>query len=183
MEVTVEPMSVVDTCEGLINLIRPQAEKAGIELRLKMAKDIPVVRTDAGKVQQIVFNFLSNAVKFSPRDGSVTLSATVRESPNSQHLCIGVADTGPGIAPDLHEKIFDKFTQLDATVTKEHGGTGLGLTISRDLAKILQGQIEVQSEVGQGASFCLLIPFEMESRSVPLMPDLATDATASMIGN
>ncbi len=173
LEVTAAPMSVADTAEGLINLIRPQAEKADITLRLRIEKDIPLVTTDAGKVQQIVFNFLSNAIKFTPPGGSITLETQMLDPISREHparLCISVGDTGPGIAPDMHERIFDKFTQLDPMETRVHGGTGLGLTISRDLAKLLQGRIDVDSDVGRGATFSLTIPVEMQAKSTPLMP-------------
>ena len=174
------PMSVADTVEGLANLIRPQAEKGGIQISQKVERNIPLIRTDAGKVQQIVFNFLSNAVKFTPRGGAVTLSSSVEPHGPDRvpRLRLSVRDTGPGIAPEMHEKIFEKFTQLESTVTREHGGTGLGLTISRDLAELLQGEIELESVEGEGATFNLLIPFELESRTAPLMPDAVPERAA-----
>ena len=154
----------------MINLIKPQAQKAQIDLRLKIPKDLPAVTTDAGKVQQILFNFLANAVKFTPPGGLITLWAEVVGTAPTRQLRIAVRDTGPGIPKDMQEKIFEKFTQLDSTVTREHGGTGLGLTISRDLAKLLQGKIELESNDGQGATFSLVIPLEYTSPSTPLMP-------------
>ena len=178
MELHIEPMSVSDAAEGLINLIRPQAQKAKIKLQISVEPTLAMINTDPGKVQQIVFNFLSNAVKFTPQGGTVTLSAqSVEPSGDDQppRLRISVTDTGPGIEPHLHEKIFEKFTQLDATETREHGGTGLGLTISRNLATLLQGEVEVVSEVGRGATFSLSIPVEMTDRASPLMPQLAGD--------
>ncbi len=174
MEVHVTGMSVTDTAEGLLNLIRPQAQKHQIDLRLKVDPSIPVVQTDAGKVQQILFNFLANAIKFTPEGGTVTLSASLIQptSPNGpERVRISVSDTGPGIAPEDHERIFEKFTQLDPGVTKEHGGTGLGLTISRDLARLLQGRIELNSDTGRGATFSLIIPLVLESHTAPLMPE------------
>ncbi|MAE63553.1 MAG: hypothetical protein CMJ18_04720 [Phycisphaeraceae bacterium] len=174
LELHVAPMPVEDTCEALVTLIRTEAEKAGIDVQMRVSRDIPMPNTDAGKVHQIVFNFLSNAIKFTPRGGTVTLRSQVVQYAGEDQLSISVTDTGPGIPAPEQEKIFDKFTQLDATVTKEHGGTGLGLTISRDLARFLQGRIELQSEEGHGATFSLVIPFELKSTSVPLMPDLVT---------
>lgn len=180
MDLTVNPMNVADTAEGLLNLIRPQAEKRQIELREKVEPGIPLVNTDAGKFQQIVFNFLSNAVKFTPPGGTVTLSATLSpanaETNTPARLRVSVSDTGLGIAKADHERVFEKFTQLDSTVTKEHAGTGLGLTICRELAGLLQGRIELDSDLGKGATFTLVIPLTLESRSVPLMPNLTNPA-------
>jgi len=174
LEVQVGPLSIADAAEGLINLIKPQAQKAQIDLRLKLPKELPAVTTDAGKIQQIIFNFLANAVKFTPPGGLITLWAKVIGTEPTKKLRISVRDTGPGIPEDMQEKIFEKFTQLDSTVTREHGGTGLGLTISRDLAKLLQGRIELESKDGQGATFSLVIPLEYTSPSTPLMPKKPT---------
>jgi signal transduction histidine kinase len=178
MDVRVEPVIISDAVEGLITLIRPQAEKNGVRLAMKVQRGLPVIHTDAGKVHQIIFNFLSNAVKFTPEGGTVTVGASLVEGPDAelrpgeQRVRIAVADTGPGIALDKQDKIFEKFTQLDTSVTRAHGGTGLGLTISRDLAKLLSARIDLDSDAGRGATFSLLLPLELTSRSVPLMPDL-----------
>ena len=174
VDLHIAPMSVVDTAEGLVNLIRPQAGKRGITLNVHIDKGIPLVETDEGKVQQILFNFLSNALKFTPAGGAVTLSAQplgLGRPGQPRRIRLSVSDTGPGIAPEDHEKIFEKFTQLGATETREHGGTGLGLTICRDLTKLLQGEIELESAPDQGSTFNLTIPFEMQSTTKPLMPD------------
>jgi two-component system sensor histidine kinase BarA len=183
MDLNIGAVSVADTCEGLVNLMRPQAEKRQVELALRVRPGIPLVQTDAGRLQQILFNFLSNAVKFTPDGGTVTVTAdTIPPMPTRRsdsdafeptHVRINVKDQGPGIDPRDHDRIFDKFTQLDPTVTKEHGGTGLGLTISRDLARLLGGRIEIDSAAGQGATFSLVIPFEIKPQSAPLMPDLS----------
>jgi len=174
MDVRVVPVSIADTVEALSHLIRPQTEKRSITLATNVERGIPVVHTDESRVQQIVFNFLSNAVKFTPTGGRIELAAK-RLPPASEgeptHVCISVQDSGPGIPPADHNRIFDKFTQLDSTATREHGGTGLGLTISRDLARLLHGQIELESTEGTGAIFALIVPLVLESRSVPLMPE------------
>ncbi|MCC7191779.1 MAG: HAMP domain-containing histidine kinase [Phycisphaeraceae bacterium] len=181
IDVRVAPMSVEDVCEGLINLIRPVADKRNVELRLKVEPNIPPVQTDATKFQQVIFNFLANAAKFTPPGGVVTLSAILLGTEPSRKLAVSVTDTGPGIPPDKHERIFEKFTQLDSTVTKEYGGTGLGLTISRELSHLLQGEILLESDVGKGATFTLVIPLILESRSAPLMPDLTKPAATVRI--
>ncbi len=181
MELRVGPMSLADTVEGLVNLIRPQAEKRSIRVEHKVSPRIPLIQTDAGKFQQILFNFLSNAAKFTPDGGEIKVSATLDESsPNREpRVRVSVSDTGPGIPPRLHERVFEKFTQLDATETKVHGGSGLGLTISRELAEMLRGRIELDSDVGRGATFTLVIPLTVEERSIALMPDLTEGGVSS----
>jgi signal transduction histidine kinase len=169
MTLRLSRVSVIDTLEGLVTLIKPQAEKGNVRLFVEVAPRLPMVRTDPGKLQQIVFNFLANAVKFTPPGGTVTLRADVgnrgadriatpRDRPT--HLRIAVADTGPGISEADQDKVFDKFTQLDPGVTKTHGGTGLGLTIARELAEMLGGTIAVESTLGRGATFVLTLPIE-----------------------
>ncbi len=166
MDVRVSTVSLRDTCEGLAALITPQAGKRNIELRLDMPADLPMIETDAGKLQQVLFNFLSNAVKFTPDGGRVTIRAAALPPPaepdqtghRRARVRISVADTGPGIAFQDQPKVFEKFIQLDPSVTKTHGGTGLGLTISQELAELLRGRIELESEPGQGATFSLILP-------------------------
>ena len=84
-----------------------------------------------------------------------------------------VTDTGPGIAEEDHPRVFEKFNQLDPSVTRAHGGTGLGLTISRELAEMLQGTIELESQLGQGATFSLTLPIAPKARTNVLMPEEA----------
>ncbi len=167
MTLRIAQVSVVDTLEGLVTLIKPQAEKNGVRMFLEVAPRLPMLRTDAGKLQQIVFNFLANAVKFTPKGGTVTLRAeSVRTgvarsaSREATHLRIAVADTGPGIHEDDHDKVFEKFTQLDPGVTKSYGGTGLGLTIAQELAEMMGGRIDIESTPGRGATFILTLPID-----------------------
>ena len=170
VELRIDRVSVADTVEGLITLIRPQAEKKNIDLKVLTGPWLPLIETDPGKLQQVVFNFLANAVKFTPPRGRVTLRAELAPAAPSPHdseadasalgprLRIAVTDTGPGIGTEDQARIFDKFTQLDRGVTKAHGGTGLGLTIARDLTQMLGGSIEVDSSPGRGATFSVLLP-------------------------
>ncbi len=148
LEVRSAPVSVRDTSEGLAALIRPLAEKKNVALKVRLEPSLPPLVTDAGKLQQILFNLLANAVKFSPPGGVVTLA--VIEDPSSGEIAFRVSDQGPGIEPEFHEKIFEKFIQLETSVTREHGGTGLGLTISRELAELLGGSIRVESRGPRG---------------------------------
>lgn len=173
MEVRLATVSIQDTAEGLANLIRPQAEQRSVQVRVRVQPNLPPAETDPGKLQQVLFNFLANAVKFSPPDSSVVLAATLENAPNAgsqARLRLSVTDQGPGIAPEDHDKVFEKFSQLDPTVTREHGGTGLGLTISKELADMLGGHIELESDTGRGATFALVIPLIYQPPSAPLMP-------------
>ena len=172
VDLHVEPMVVSDVCEALLNLIRPQAEPKSIELVLNVARGLPMVRTDTGKFQQVIFNFLSNAVRFTPAGGRVELGADALLDGQGQieRVRVWVADNGPGIAVEHHELIFEKFRQLDEAHTKLHDGTGLGLAISRELARLLDARIELASDAGKGARFTLIMPLVLEERSQPLMP-------------
>ncbi|WP_428389549.1 ATP-binding protein [Mucisphaera sp.] len=169
VEVRIAPVSVDDMTEGLVNLMRLQAEKRSIALKRRIEPGLPIVETDASRLQQILFNFLSNAVKFTPDLGTITISAAlIPEIPHNKpaQVRLSVSDTGPGIALEDQRKIFEKFTTLDPSVTKEHGGTGLGLTICSELADLLGGSIEIDSEVGKGATFSLVLPVKHQRAPV-----------------
>jgi two-component system cell cycle sensor histidine kinase PleC len=133
--------------------------------RLQIASELPPgpspMLADRAKVKQILFNLLTNAVKFTPQ-GTVTISLAAAEDP--REVRISVADTGIGIAVQDQEKIFEDFRQVDNSVTRQYGGTGLGLSICRRLANMLDGRIELRSEVGRGSTFSLVIPRTGERR-------------------
>ncbi|HWB20904.1 MAG TPA: HAMP domain-containing sensor histidine kinase [Phycisphaerales bacterium] len=161
MEVNIEPTSIVDLIEGLAGIMRPQADARNITLRLPPATNqrMPIVETDPGKLQQILYNFLSNAIKFTPVGGAVTITADrTTAHDNATGVRIGVADTGPGIPYDMQELMFQKFRQLDSSHTREHTGTGLGLAICRELAQLLHATVSFVSEPGHGATFYVDLP-------------------------
>jgi two-component system, NarL family, sensor histidine kinase BarA len=173
-----EPVNIVSACQGLLGLIAPLAERKKLELKLEVAGELPLVATDQKKLQQIIFNFLSNAVKFTPsrdaagRAGRVTLRIEFlpgrgSDGPDAEdRVRISVTDTGPGISVEDQARLFQKFQQLDGGHTREHTGTGLGLAISRELAQIIQGQIQVVSDVGRGSMFSLIIPTAVDPERV-----------------
>lgn len=179
MELRPERVSIADTAEGLVNLMRPLAEKRDIRLVARVQPGMPLVETDPGRLQQVLFNFLSNAVKFTPAGGRVTLSAVSLPAEGNGakadgeggggRVRLSVTDTGPGIAEADQARVFEKFTQLDPSVTREHGGTGLGLTICRELASLLQGRVELESRAGRGATFSLVIPVRLAKGGAALM--------------
>jgi len=172
MEVNLEPTSLTDLLEGLAGIMRPQANSKELVLELHVEDKLPPIQTDAGKLQQILYNYLSNAIKFAPNSSVVTLSAArVREYGASNTIRIMVQDSGPGIPEDMIEMVFEKFRQVDATHTREHSGTGLGLAICRELADLLHAALGVESTQGEGSSFYVDIPEVFASETPePLMP-------------
>ncbi len=146
---------VTDVCEAVIDFTRPLADKKGLDLRANVPPEDVELHSDRGKLQQIVYNLLSNAIKFTPVGGWIQITVTVEPE---ETVSISVRDNGPGIEPELHAVIFEKFRQLDGSVTREHSGTGLGLAISRELSVMLGGTLNVHSTPGQGAEFIVRLP-------------------------
>ncbi len=167
VELRVEPCVLGELCEGLAGLVYPLAESKGVDVRLEVGDDVPVIETDVKMLHQIIFNFLSNAIKFieaeeqTGRRGLVTVR--VERLPTTEHapderVRVSVLDSGPGIAKENQRRIFNQFEQVDSGLQREHQGTGLGLAICRELAAILQGEIQLVSEVGTGSMFSVILP-------------------------
>ncbi len=159
MQVRLEDFSIHDICEGLINMFRPLAEKKNIDLRGQIDPAIPVLRQDVTKLQQILQNLLSNAIKFTPEGGRVLLKAATEGS----HVVLTVSDTGVGIAAEEQSLVFEKFRQSGNPLTREHAGTGLGLSIVRELAKLLGGDVSLQSDLGRGSTFTVHLPMQLSA--------------------
>ncbi len=169
VELNLAPMNLSDTCQALVGLIHPLARKKGITVRLDVSPDLPIIETDPKKFQQIIFNLLSNSVKFTGNDGSVgeiTLRAELIRDDGSgdDRIRISVIDNGEGIAPDDQKRIFDKFQQVDSSHTRSHTGTGLGLAIVLELTRLLQAEIQLESELGSGSMFSLIIPRSIDKQ-------------------
>lgn len=173
MEVNPEPTSVGDLLEGLCGIMGPQTIGKNLTIDLQIESSLPTIQTDAGKLQQIMYNFLSNAIKFSPENSAIVLSAISKQIGKETNVVrIMVQDSGPGVPEDMVEMVFDKFRQVDATHTKEHSGTGLGLAICRELADLLHAELGVESIHGKGSSFYVDIPVVFASETPePLMPE------------
>jgi signal transduction histidine kinase/ActR/RegA family two-component response regulator len=143
--------------EYLEQTFRHVADQKGLHFEVRMAADLPrTAFTDVTRLQQILKNLLSNAFKFTAK-GSVAMNiyACVRDP---EMICFEVQDTGIGIAPEKQKLIFEAFQQADGTTSRKYGGTGLGLTISREIARLLGGTIEVLSAPDQGSTFTLNLP-------------------------
>jgi signal transduction histidine kinase/ActR/RegA family two-component response regulator len=146
------------------SLLGERAQAKGLWLRREIAPRLldMVLRGDALRIQQMLLNLVSNAIKFTDQ-GGVTLRADIREeSASDVLLAIDVIDTGIGIAPEALERIFKPFEQADSSTTRQHGGTGLGLTICRQLVNLMGGDIAVTSALGQGSTFSLTLRLPRE---------------------
>ena len=154
VELEVADFSLQEVCDQILASLRIHAGKKGLQLQLEVSPGVPpYLRGDALRVQQILLNLLGNAIKFTER-GSVTLRLDYQVG----ELLVEVEDTGIGIAADSLERIFDPFAQADASTTRQFGGTGLGTTISRQLAELMGGRIGVRSTLGVGTVFSVRLP-------------------------
>jgi two-component system sensor histidine kinase BarA len=162
MELHIEKTSVQQLCKALVSSFSLLTKKKKVKVKLMVDSDIPILSTDAGKVQQILYNFLSNAVKFTPPRGRIEIRAKMADE---KTVRIAVSDTGCGIAEADREKIFEKFRQADGSITRVSTGTGLGLTISTELAAMLAGSIGMESELDKGSTFWLDIPVTLTKES------------------
>jgi len=159
IQLNIEQTFIRELIKDIIAQFSLQTKKKKIKVKLVVDDDIPTLLTDAGKVQQILYNFFSNAVKFTPERGRIEVRARLRREENM--VRIAVTDTGCGIAESDKEKIFEKFRQVDGSLTRQTDGSGLGLTISRELATMLAGSISLESEPGKGSTFWLDIPITL----------------------
>jgi signal transduction histidine kinase len=162
MEVRIEKTSVPQLLEGLTAFFSPLTEQKMLKIRLDIDQSLPLVHTDAQKVQQILYNLLSNAVKFTPERGRILIKA---ESADTM-VRISVTDSGPGISPEHQDRIFEKFRQLDGSITRKGEGTGLGLAICKQLADLLAATITLKSTKGEGSTFMLDLPVKLSVSQV-----------------
>ena len=155
-EMPQEQFSVTDCISRSVNLLRPTAQKKGILLCADLPTDVPDHLGAPGRLRQILLNLLGNAVKFT-QAGQVGVSVTHRPDGAFDVIAIAITDTGIGIPADRIGLVFESFTQSDSSITRQFGGTGLGLTISRLLAQQMGGDIDVSSVLGEGSVFTLTI--------------------------
>jgi CheY-like chemotaxis protein len=151
--------ALIDLCA---NTAQPLLRQ-NVVLEKQVDEQLSIVCSDQDKIRQIVLNLLSNAAKFT-HQGSIVLAARPE---GDTHFCISVTDTGIGISNEALPRIFKEFQQADNSTTRQYGGTGLGLSISRNLARLLGGDLTVQSELGKGSTFALHIPIQYRARVTP----------------
>jgi PAS domain S-box-containing protein len=151
----VHRLDLASVINATVETIRPAAQAKGIQLKVTIDEKVAPVRGDANRLQQVFWNLLTNAVKFTPKDGWVSITLAGYHS----HLTVEVADNGEGMAPAFLPHIFDRFRQADASSTRHHGGLGLGLSIVKQLVELHGGSIEGRSSgPGKGSAFRVTLP-------------------------
>ena len=159
--------NLADTVEDVAALLVDKAQKKGLEMTTFIPENIPeMVYGDPIRLRQILINLVGNAIKFTDM-GEIRISVTLEHIDNEQPvLLFEVRDTGIGVSADRQDKLFDAFAQADSSTTRRHGGTGLGLTISKRLVQLMSGSIGVESNVGEGSNFWFRIPLDAGSAGI-----------------
>jgi signal transduction histidine kinase len=150
LQVELDDVLLADVVKGMSDFVQPQLREHGLSFTCEACPPALRVRADAEKVQQILLNLLSNALKFTPAGGTISLRCAAT---HERGVVITVEDTGLGIAPEKQERIFEPFVQVDRRYKREQEGIGLGLAISRELARAMGGELSVRSAEGRGSTF------------------------------
>jgi signal transduction histidine kinase len=160
-----QPFDVRELIAGAADLIGAQAGQKGLGLSVDITPSAGRLIGDAGRLRQVLLNLIGNAVKFTEA-GGVEVRARTRRRRGGVELRCEVADTGPGVAPDRVEHLFERFVQADSSIARRYGGAGLGLAISRRLIELMGGEIGIESELGRGSTFWfrLVLPAESAER-------------------
>jgi len=164
-EIIKKPFAVRKWLEEVTEQTRALADEKGLQIITRLNPNMPeVIVGDPGRLKQIAFNLISNAVKFTEA-GEVTISI---QREGDERWMLNVSDTGIGIPSHALEYIFEKFRQVDGQATRKHGGSGLGLAIVRNLALMMGGNVRVNSEVGKGTTFTVLLPLTISETAEPI---------------
>jgi signal transduction histidine kinase len=158
LELNREPVDLRSSLLGVLPIVKPRAADKRIKISTFLPTDVPTVMADAAKLNQILLNLLTNAIKYTHENGDVSVEARPKEG----LVEIWVTDTGIGISQEDIDRIFQRFTQVDSSASRLQGGTGLGLAITKELVELHGGEIRVQSKLGKGSSFIFTLPISME---------------------
>jgi signal transduction histidine kinase/ActR/RegA family two-component response regulator len=174
LTITLGEFDYAKMCENCVGVVAEAAREKNITIECDCGVAFDkAVRSDELRISQILVNFLSNAVKFTPTGGRVAINSLVEERDDKHFLTVSVTDNGIGIAPEALPKLFNSFEQADNSITRRFGGTGLGLAICKNFAEHLGGSVSVQSELGKGSVFTF---------SVPVILGKAIDNSSEKIG-
>jgi signal transduction histidine kinase len=172
-----DPREVIDAA---LDAVRAAAQARGVAVESSVEPGVPLLRGDPQRIQQVLWNLLSNATKFTGKDGRVAIDARVAEAEGGPVVRIRVADTGLGIAPAFLPHVFERFRQADSSATRNHGGLGLGLAIVKQLVELHGGTVSASSAgLGQGATFTLDLPVPRDAHPAPAPARAATTIPAN----
>ena len=177
------PFALGETITTAVGLFEPSAVGKGVSLCHELAPDLPLqVIGDAVRLRQVLLNLIGNAVKFTDQGGIVVAAVALPDPKNSAscQLRVSVTDSGIGMASTRLAELFQPFHQLDQSDTRAYGGSGLGLAICKRLADEMQGQIDVESTVGQGSRFTFTVPLDIDTRAVATVPATSGDALTAL---
>jgi signal transduction histidine kinase/FixJ family two-component response regulator len=160
MGLHLETFDVSLMVEEMVTTLQPAIAKNANNVQVRMAGDVGMMRADATKVRQILFNLMSNACKFTDH-GTISLDVSQSAMEGQEWIRFRVKDTGIGISAKQQEKLFQEFSQADATISRKYGGTGLGLAISHRFVQMMKGRIGVESQPGQGSTFTVYLPAQV----------------------
>ncbi len=169
MELFLETFEIRALVADVESTIHPLMEKNHNSLEIRCAEGLGTMSADVTRVRQVLFNLLSNAGKFTER-GSVTLDVKRDAAAGREEIVFSVKDTGIGMTPDQQARLFQAFTQADASTSRRYGGTGLGLVISRRICQMMDGDIAVESQPGKGSAFTVRLPASVPGRKTPAPP-------------
>jgi two-component system, NarL family, sensor histidine kinase BarA len=161
LTLTHSAFAFADVVAQVTNINESLIAKKRLELEVRVPADLPTLLADKEKVAHVVGNLLGNAIQFTPPGGRVWIKASQQ---SERETVVEVGDTGIGISAENHDFVFEEFAQVDATASRQHHGTGLGLTIARKLVELHGGRIWVESELGGGSRFFFTIPYPESTR-------------------
>jgi PAS domain S-box-containing protein len=184
LRLEVSPIAVVPVVEAGVEAVRSSAEAKQITLGMELPSEMPTIVGDPDRLQQVVWNLVSNAVKFTPQGGRID----VRLRQDGSFLSLSVTDNGKGIEPEFIPHVFERFRQADSTSTRSHGGLGLGLAIVRHLVELHGGTVHAESGgIGQGSTFTVRLPLTTPlqgpaaPKPEPADPDVRLDGVRVMV--
>ena len=177
LELNVETISIAPLIDEVVGTARPLADQNKNNLAIDCPRDLPPIEVDALRLRQILLNLLSNACKFT-KNGSVTLNVARSVKDAQEVLEFAVTDTGIGMTPEQVGRLFEEFSQADASTARQYGGTGLGLAITRHLCRMMGGDVTVRSEPGKGSTFLVSLPFAAQRPLDEAATQIVEESTA-----
>jgi signal transduction histidine kinase/BarA-like signal transduction histidine kinase len=173
LALTAEPLDPAEALASIVAMFRPQAEAKGVALGAQVAGEVGWIAADAARLRKLFFHLVSNAVKFTHR-GRIEARLSAAGAGEARRLRLEVEDSGVGVAPEAEGRLFQRFSQADSSVTREYGGPGLGLALTRRLAELMGGEVGYRTAPGQGSTFWVEIATPAAAR--PAANDAANDA-------